>query len=51
MTKARLTFEIESIDVMLDGDVAKSGNGGVVTAPLKKYIGRKAKILVLKEGV
>ena len=50
MTKARLTLEIESIDVVLDGDVAKSGNGGVVNAPLKKYIGRRAKILVLRAG-
>jgi len=49
MSRARLTLEIASIDVILNGDVAKSGNGAVVGV-LKKYIGRKAKILILKNG-
>lgn len=49
MSRARFIAEIDSVDVVLDGDVKKSGNGGYVGV-LGKYIGRKTKILVLKEG-
>lgn len=49
MSKAKLIAEIECVDAVLDGEVKPSGNGGYVGV-LKDYIGRKAKILVLKEG-
>jgi putative transposon-encoded protein len=50
MPRARLIAEIEQVDVVLDGKVKPSGNGGYVGV-LKDYIGRKAKILILKQGV
>ncbi len=45
-TKAKLTIEMD-VEVVLDGEIKKSGNGGYVGV-LNKYIGRKAKVLILK---
>jgi putative transposon-encoded protein len=45
-TKAKLMIEMD-VEVVLDGTVKKSGNSGYVGV-LKDYIGRKAKILILK---
>lgn len=49
MSRARLIAEIEQVEAVLDGEVKPSGNSGYVGV-LKDYIGRKAKILVLKQG-
>lgn len=45
-TKAELIIKMD-VEVVFDGVVKKSGNSGYVGV-LKDYIGRKAKILILK---
>ncbi len=50
MSRAKVIVDIPKIDVILEGEVKESGNGCSVGV-LKKYIGRKAKILIFKEGV
>ena len=49
MTRAKLTVEID-VEVVLDGAVKKFSSSAYIGVP-KDYIGKRAKVLILKDGV